>query len=630
MSGKLGAIVVHDHDGRVPAHDHVTALRIRHHVALLDLHRAFESRLKRRLVRDLGARHAAQVERAHGELRARLADGLGRDDTDGFAHVDRRTAGQIAPVALAANAVPGFAGQSRANADFLNPCILDGFDVLFLDQFALLDDDLAGGRVLDGIGRGPAQHALAERHGDFAGVENGTGGDTALGAAILFGDDAVLRHVDKAAGQITRVGGLQGGVGETLTGAMGGVEVLHHRQAFLKVRDDRRLDDLTRRLGHQTAHTGKLLHLSGRTARTGMRHHVDRVDRLLAAGLLVHLHGGNALHHFLGNEFGALGPGVDHLVVLLAPRDQAVIVLLLVLAHEFLRLVDDRILGLGDDHVVLAKRDAGPARIAETEAHDLVAKDDRLLLTAVAVDHVDHVGDRLLGQKLIDLIEAHLRTARQQLAEQHTARRGVVDVGDPIAVFILGDVTPLDLAVQRHGAGFERVMDLSHVAEDHPLARFVVHDQRQVIEAEHDILRRHDDWRTVGRMQDVVGRHHQHARFELCFERQRHVDGHLVAVEVGVERRADERMQLNGLALDEHRLESLDAQAVQRRRAVQEHRMLADHLVEDIPDFRLLLLHQLLCLLDRRGMALRVQARIDERLEQLERHLLRQAALMQL
>ncbi len=58
--------------------------------------------------------------------------------------------------------------------------------------------------------------------------------------------------------------------------------------------------------------------------------------------------------------------------------------------------------------------------------------------------------------------------------------------------------------------------------------------------------------------------------------------------------------------------------------------MLADDLVEDIPDFRTLLLHQLLRLLDGRGIPLGVETGIDERLEQFERHLLRQAALMQL
>ena len=69
---------------------------------------------------------------------------------------------------------------------------------------------------------------------------------------------------------------------------------------------------------------------------------------------------------------------------------------------------------------------------------------------------------------------------------------------------------------------------------------------------------------------------------------------------------------------------------MQGRRAVEQHRMLPDHLVEDVPDFRTLLLDQLLGLLDRRRIALGIEPRVDERLEQLERHLLRQAALVQL
>ena len=131
-------------------------------------------------------------------------------------------------------------------------------------------------------------------------------------------------------------------------------------------------------------------------------------------------------------------------------------------------------------------------------------------------------------------------------------------------------------------------------------------------------------------MQDVVGRHHQHARFELRFERQRHVHGHLVAVEVGVEGGADQRMQLDRLALDQHRLERLNAETMQGRRAVEQHRMLANDLVEDVPDLGLLLLDELLRLLHRGRQALGVEPRIDERLEQFERHLLRQAALVQL
>src|SRR3546814_15870138 len=70
---------------------------------------------------------------------------------------------------------------------------------------------------------------------------------------------------------------------------------------------------------------------------------------------------------------------------------------------------------------------------------------------------------------------------------------------------------------------------------------------------------------------------------------QRHVDGHLVAVEIGVERRADERVELDRLALDQHRLERLAAETVERRRAVEHHGVRANDFIQDITDFLALL-----------------------------------------
>ena len=74
--------------------------------------------LDERLLGDL--RGAADVERAHGELGARLADRLRGDDAHRLAHVDRRAAGEIAPVAVAAHAVGGLAGQHRTDAQLLH------------------------------------------------------------------------------------------------------------------------------------------------------------------------------------------------------------------------------------------------------------------------------------------------------------------------------------------------------------------------------------------------------------------------------------------------------------------------------------------------------------------------------
>ena len=154
-----------------------------------------------------------------------------------------------------------------------------------------------------------SSHAVRPRMRDAseattgAGIDDGAHLDAELGAAIVLRDDAVLRHVDQTTRQVAGVRGLQRGVREALAGAVGRVEVFEHRQAFLEVGNDRRLDDLARRLGHQAAHAGELAHLRRRTARAGMRHHVDRVDLGFAALRLL-LGRGDFLHHLLGDFFG--------------------------------------------------------------------------------------------------------------------------------------------------------------------------------------------------------------------------------------------------------------------------------------------------------------------------------------
>src|SRR4051812_42249216 len=89
-------------------------------------------------------------------------------------------------------------------------------------------------------------------------------------------------------------------------------------------------------------------------------------------------------------------------------------------------------------------------------------------------------------------------------------------------------------------------------------------------------------------------------------------------------------MDTNGLALDEHGLERLNAEAVKRRRAVQEHRVVADDLFQDLVNLRRLALDDFLRALHRLGNALLDELVNDERLEELQRHQLRKTALMQL
>src|ERR1041385_9123473 len=89
-------------------------------------------------------------------------------------------------------------------------------------------------------------------------------------------------------------------------------------------------------------------------------------------------------------------------------------------------------------------------------------------------------------------------------------------------------------------------------------------------------------------------------------------------------------MDLDGLAFHQHRLKGLNAKAVQRWGAVQEHWMVFNDLFKDVPNNRFLLLHHFFGLLNGGAVPSLFQTVIDKWLEQFERHLLRQAALVQL
>src|SRR3954452_14625289 len=108
----------------------------RRHVAKLD--GAVDRRLEVRLLVEL--RRAADVEGPHRQLGAWLADRLGGNHSDRLADVDRRAAGEIAPVALAAHALGRGTDQRRADLDALEPDLLDLRNHRLVEQRALVDD----------------------------------------------------------------------------------------------------------------------------------------------------------------------------------------------------------------------------------------------------------------------------------------------------------------------------------------------------------------------------------------------------------------------------------------------------------------------------------------------------------
>ena len=145
-------------------------------------------------------------------------------------------------------------------------------------------------------------------------------------AAVDLADDDVLRNIDHAAGQVTGVGGTQGGIGHALSSTARRDEVFEYGQALTEVGLDRDFDGLTGGGRHQAAHTGQLTDLVDRTTRTGIRHHMNRIVTL-------------CLHVVLqlgGNLLGGLLPLCNGQAVTLLIGDKAALVSLVDLRNLFL------------------------------------------------------------------------------------------------------------------------------------------------------------------------------------------------------------------------------------------------------------------------------------------------------
>src|SRR5262249_21747274 len=193
MQRPFGTVLIDDHNHHVARHRDQLAVGVALHRLIADPDRAVEVRFDERLLRDL--RRTADVECTHGELRARLADRLSRDNTDSLAHVDGRAAREIAPVALAAHAVRELAGQHRPDAQLLNARIDDLFDLLLLEQRAAFHDDPVGRWIAQILGSGAPENTARERCHHPARIDECPHLDPARPPALFARNYAVLPAV---------------------------------------------------------------------------------------------------------------------------------------------------------------------------------------------------------------------------------------------------------------------------------------------------------------------------------------------------------------------------------------------------------------------------------------------------
>src|SRR3546814_4214182 len=86
-------------------------------------------------------------------------------------------------------------------------------------------------------------------------------------------------------------------------------------------------------------------------------------------------------------------------------------------------------------------------RVTETQSNDGVGKQQRVLLTGVAIDLIDQVANVLLGEKAVDDIERNLVVLWQAFANQHATRRGFEPLHILIAALVRLGHAAHDLAV---------------------------------------------------------------------------------------------------------------------------------------------------------------------------------------
>ena len=172
---------------------------------------------------------AAVVEGPHGELCAGLTDRLRSDDAHRLTHLDQSAGGKHAAVALSAGSAARLAGEKRADLHALIAGVLD-LRRHFLSDLLVGFADYRAFQGVRNLLRGHApDQPVAQLLENLAALGDRGDVDAVIGPAVLFGDDHVLCDIHQTTREIAGVGGLEGGVGETLAGAVRRHEVLEDR-----------------------------------------------------------------------------------------------------------------------------------------------------------------------------------------------------------------------------------------------------------------------------------------------------------------------------------------------------------------------------------------------------------------
>src|SRR5262249_55544613 len=147
---------------------------------------------------------STDVERTHGKLRTWLTDGLRGNHAHGLATLDQPARCQVAAVAGDADTALGLAGQYRADLHALDTGRLNQARKLLGDLLIHADDQVAFEIALV-FERHAANNAVTQRLNDFSRFDDRLDKNAFRRAAIVFGNDDVLRNIHQAACQIAGI-----------------------------------------------------------------------------------------------------------------------------------------------------------------------------------------------------------------------------------------------------------------------------------------------------------------------------------------------------------------------------------------------------------------------------------------
>ena len=187
-----------------------------HFLGLARLEQLFNTR---KTLGDIVACDTAGVECTHGKLSTGFADGLSRDNADGFACADGLADRKVDAVALCAHAGASLAGQDAADEHSLDAVRLKDLCVRRHKHMIGIKQHLAGLRIADGNCRESAVDAGAEGLDELALVVDGSCPYAVMRAAVGLADDNILADIDHSTGEVTGVGCTKCGIGKAFTSA---------------------------------------------------------------------------------------------------------------------------------------------------------------------------------------------------------------------------------------------------------------------------------------------------------------------------------------------------------------------------------------------------------------------------